>query len=470
MKKIIALLLAVLMVATLFVGCASGKEDDVVTLKWVSVGSGQPGNYDAWVKHINGYLEEKIGVNIEVEVVSWGEWDQRRNMIVSTNEDYDIMFTNNGTFANDVNMGAFADITELVKTSAPDLYEYIPEEYWTACKVDGKLYAVPAYKDSSATQYFVYDKALVEANFPGYEDAHTLADIDEGLRAIHAATGEPVFYLSKGGFDLIPRLYDDLGAGLPVLGVSYKDGEATVVCTLEQEDVKGELDYVRSWYEAGVINSDAAILQENPKYRPMYVAQGWPSAAITTWGPDMGCEAVAIQYGDTVLSNSTVQGSMLCIAAASKHPEKALELIQLVNTDSYVRDALYYGLEGDNFDYTEDGKVHKNNTDWTWSGYTQGTFFNVSLLDTDTFNQWDEVKVLNENAIASPALGFNFNTSEVSDQLAACKAIWEENKAQLLTGTADPDELIPSIMEQMRAAGFDEIVAEAQAQINAWKG
>ena len=467
MKKIIALLLAVLMVATLFAGCAS--KDDVVTLKWVTVGGGMPANYEAWQENINKYLEEKIGVNLDIEVISWGDWDQRRNLIVSTGEEYDIMFTNNGTYANDVNMGAFLDITELVKTAAPELVEFIPEAYWNACKVDGKLYAVPTYKDSSATQYFVWDKAKVEASYPEYADGHSLADIDEGIRQVAADNNEPIFYLSKGGFDLIPRLYDDLSAGLPALGVSYDDETVTVVPVLEQADVQAELAYVHAWYNDGVINSDAAILAENPSYRPMFVAQGWPMAAQTTWGPGMGVEAVAVQYGDTVLSNSTVQGSMNCISAACKNPEKALELLQLVNTDSYVRDALYYGLEGDNFTYTEDGKVHKNNNDWSMAGYTQGTFFNVSLLDTDTANQWDEVKALNEEAKPSPALGFNFNTAAVADELAACKAIWEENKAQLMTGTADPTTLIPEIMEQMRAAGFDDIVAEAQAQIDAWK-
>ena len=113
MKKILAMLLAVAMIATLFVGIApAAKADDVVTLKWVSVGSGMPSNYDAWKDHLNAYLEEKIGVHLEVEVIGWGDWDTRRTLIVSTNEPYDIMFTNNGTFYNDVTIGAFADIGE----------------------------------------------------------------------------------------------------------------------------------------------------------------------------------------------------------------------------------------------------------------------------------------------------------------------------------------------------------------------
>ena len=64
---------------------------DVVTLKWVAVGSGMPSNYDAWLAQINPYLEDKIGVNIDMEVISWGDWDTRRNVIVNTSGEYDIL-------------------------------------------------------------------------------------------------------------------------------------------------------------------------------------------------------------------------------------------------------------------------------------------------------------------------------------------------------------------------------------------
>lgn len=100
-----------------------------------------------------------------------------------------------------------------------------------------------------------------------------------------------------------------------------------------------ELKTIRSWYEAGIINADAATLAENPKYRACYVAQGWSLAADTTWGPGMGVDAVAVQWGPTVMGSDTIQGSMNCISASSKNPEKALQLLELVNTDSYVRDS-----------------------------------------------------------------------------------------------------------------------------------
>ena len=134
-----------------------------------------------------------------------------------------------------------------------------------------------------------------------------------------------------------------------------------------------------------------------------------------------------------------------------------------------MRDCFYYGVEGENWDYTADGKVHKHNSDWTMAGYTQGTFFNVSLTDDLDFNQWDEVRALNEQAQASVLLGFFFDTTGVQDELASCIEIFNRYKGEILTGTTDPAVSVPQMMEEMRAAGFDTIVIEAQAQIDAWK-
>lgn len=38
----------------------------------------------------------------------------------------------------------------------------------------------------------------------------------------------------------------------------------------------------------------------------------------------------------------------------------------------------------------------------------------------------------------------------------------------LLTGTADPEVMVPQMMQELRAAGFDKIVAEAQSQVDAF--
>lgn len=131
-RRVFALLLVVVMMGTLFVGCGSSNEDEVdnaknqpgdtatngnevATLKWIMVGNGMPSNYKEWQENINAYLEEKIGVNVDVEVVSWGDWDNRRNVIINSGEYFDILFTDFGRYLSEVNLGAYYDITDLVK-------------------------------------------------------------------------------------------------------------------------------------------------------------------------------------------------------------------------------------------------------------------------------------------------------------------------------------------------------------------
>ena len=90
-----------------------------MNLKWVTIGNGMPSNYDSWIASVNSYIGEKIGVNLEMEVIPWGDWDNRRNIIVSTNEPYDIIFGNGNNYVADINLGAYADITDLLEANMP---------------------------------------------------------------------------------------------------------------------------------------------------------------------------------------------------------------------------------------------------------------------------------------------------------------------------------------------------------------
>lgn len=501
LKRIAALLLASVMTMTTLAGCSSNddktdtnansettanttaeeKTDDtseaasedkastngeVVTLKWIQVGTGMPSNYDAWESTLNEYLEEKIGVNIEMEIVPWGDWETRRNLITSTGEEFDILFTNQDQYTTDAALGVFMDITDMVQTVTPDLYAVLPEQYWDAVAIDGKYYAVPTYKDSSLSNYWVWDQAMLDKYDIDPTKYTSLEDMTEPLQTITDGEGKAALYLHKRGMYAIASVFDDMGIGADVLGVRYDDETRTVVNGLEDEEFLSQMDIIHQWYNSGIIGADAATTDETEGYRICCIAQGWSGAAKTTWGPKMGMDATAVQMGDTILSNSTVQGSLSAISAGCKNPEKALEFLQLVNTDSYLRDSLYYGLEGDDFEYTDDNKIHRLKTDWTMAGYTQGSFFMVSQLDTDEFNQWDEVKELNENATASVILGFNFDTSNVETELANVRAVWEKYRSEFLTGTKEPRELAVKITTEMKAVGLDELLAEAQSQLD----
>lgn len=491
MKKIIAMLLAVMMVVGLFAACgekpaettapagetnapaettapaADGGNEEIPTLVWYQVGGGQPANYDSWQTKVNAYLEEKIGVHLDVQVVGWGDWGNRRSVIVQTNEPYDLMFTDMSTYTSDVQMGAFADISDLM-AEVPGLTDLIPQDYLNACIVNGGLYGIPCYKDSSMTNFFVWTKADVDAYYPEYAEAHTLAEIDAGLRAVVAGTGTTGLLLNQDGLSCITgNKYDACTLGNIGIGIAYNGG-TEFVPVYEQADVLADLALLQTWMADGLINSDAAVAAEATGMCSLGVAQGWPGAA-KGWGDGRGAEVVVSQFEDTVVSNDTVMGSITCISASSDHKLEALKLLELVNTDTTLRDMLWYGEEGVNFEYVEeDGvkKVSKLNGDWTMAAYTQGTFFVASPeVGSDGYG---EVKVQNENAIASPAMGFIPDTTEIANEIAAVKAIFEEYKSLIMTGTGG-QESIDAMMAAMRESGFDTILNEVNAQFQAWQ-
>jgi putative aldouronate transport system substrate-binding protein len=87
----------------------------------------------------------------------------------------------------------------------------------------------------------------------------------------------------------------------------------------------------------------------------------------------------------------------------------------------------------------------------------------------DPENKWDEFKKFNESGEKAPLLGFNFDPSKVTTEIAAVQNVKEEFWSSLMTGTVDPDKFIPQATSKFKAAGLDKIIAEAQSQLDAWK-
>ena len=432
-----------------------------------------PDNYDSWIGKVNDYIGEKIGVNLEMEVIPWGDWDDRRNIIISTNEPYDIIFGNGNNYMADIKLGAYVDITDMIPEQMKEFNELMPEKYWDAVKVDDRIYGVPAYKDSSISNYAVWDKELVDEYNIDYKNLTTIESLTPTFEMLKKEKNDYPVYVKNDGVYSIFDVYDQIGAGMQILGVRYDDPEGKVCFTLEEPEIYSALETFHDWYKKGIINPDAATLTEARVYNMWRIAQGWESAGETAWGPDMGKEVVVQKWGDTILSNETVRGSMNMISANSKYPEKCLELLNLVNTDTTLRDMFYYGEEGVNFEYVDvDGtqKVHKINTDWSMAGYTQGTFFTVTPEDTTTTNQWGEIKALNEEAVPSVMLGFNLDTTEIDSQLANCREIWLRYKSEVMAGVNDPADVIPKMKKELMNAGFQDILDEAQAQVDEFLG
>jgi putative aldouronate transport system substrate-binding protein len=384
------------------------------------------------------------------------------------------MFIDLGDYNNFVNLGAYADITNQLTTDAPQLQRFIPAGLWDGVRVNGKIYSVPTYKDSSKTNFYVWDDTYVRRYNIDITKVHSFAELNTAFRAIKAGEGQRFYplQLSQGSLFSVVYAddYDSLAAGLPPVGVGIYDKNRKVVSVFEQPDVMEKLRYLYQWYRDGIINPDAPVLLDPPKQLPFFTGIGWPAAA-TIWQTNNGVAKYVLEkaFGPSY-STDSIQGSMNAISSNSRYKKEALKLIELVNTDHKMRDMMAFGIEGVNFSYIKPNVVRLLTADqWNLARYQQGTFFQMSTIEGDPEDAWDQVRRQNEQAESSVLNGFMFDNRAVINEVANCKAVFDRYKNELLTGASNPDTAVPALMRDLNAAGFQRIMAEAQRQVDAFK-
>lgn len=447
-------------------GETEAPKQDVVSVDYWTIG-GEPGDLKMVNDALNEYTKEKIGVEVKFHYSDWGAYADRLTTMLNTQEAYDIAFgAGIPEYVNHAQAGMFADLSTSLNGVAKDLYDYVPAELWTAMTLpNGQIYGVPAYKDSSMTQYLVFDEQmLVDLGFEK-EDFTSIESLEPLLVAYKEANPDKYpLMMNQGGIDAMLSDYE------PITGrVVAKFGTTTAVNLFAEEAVVERFKLMREWYLAGYINEDANILNEPVQSAPIFAAQGFPGADAN-WSGNQGFDVVSNPFFGPIYTNQSIQGSFTVVSAASKNIEKAAEYLMLQNIDPFVRNTVAFGIEGTHFEKTGDTTIKKLEGDGQYGvpAYSQGTFFTMYTIDPNPANQWDLVKEQNEEAVGSPLLGFIFDPTNVEGEIGALNNVNSKYFGTLMTGAADVDTTLEAMYAEQEANGINEVLAEVQKQIDAW--
>ena len=141
-----------------------------------------------------------------------------------------------------------------------------------------------------------------------------------------------------------------------------------------------------------------------------------------------------------------------------------------------VKDLLGNGVEGRNYVVREDGTLEfpegKDMTNCGWTGlgasYSLPNCNGCPVWFYQPADYWKLLWDLNEVSVPSKALGFTFDPSPVADQVTACANVIAQYYLPLINGEVDIDSVLPVFQQALRDAGIDNIIAEKQAQLDAW--
>lgn len=490
-KRWLALGLSVLMAAGVMAGCGkkntqtNANGDEVVELVWYQVGDAQQ-DAQTVIDKANEYTAEKIGTTVKVVNVGWGDYNQKMQVVINTGDQWDLCFT--CSWANDylqnANKGAFLALDDYLENEGKGMYESIDKRFWEAAKVQGVTYGIPSEKEIGSMPMWVFNKELVDKYEIPYEDLHSLEDLEPWLQLIKEKEPDVVpMYLTK---DYTAPTYMDKIQD--PIGIEYGDDTLTVKNVFETEKMKSTLATMRKYYQAGYINKDAATASDDKSVKRFVTkGDGQPYAELI-WSKDLGYEVVATPIMDTKVTNSSARGAMTAINKNSEHPEKAVEYMNLVNTDEYLRNLLNYGIEGVHYtkvDVSEDEKAAAEGKPYTYDFkialdpvasknysvpyWVQGGLFNTYVLENEPIDKWATFKEFNDASEEAPSFGFDFNLEPVSTEVAGFRNVLDEFGKSLYTGSVDPDEYLPKLLEKLDKTGVQKVIDEMQKQIDEWK-
>lgn len=462
-------------------GVYKSTGDEPYTIKWYNLGP-EVRDMDEVFEQVSKYTMDKIGVNVSCTNIIPGEYVNKLQLMFAANEKFDICHSAEIlNFYTNVMRDAYLPLDDLINKYGKDMLKEFPEFTFTGGIVNGKLYAIPAYKEFSVEYFLTYNISdMAELSKERGLDVSTiksLADIEPFLAAYKEK------YPDRYGFNVTATyLPFQLLGFIPVADTAmvasmdiHGDGE-TIINPYETEKAQEYMKLMHKWYKLGYIRKDVATTsgfggkgkslfghQELLPYQKMMenelLDEESKQGTIELDGPWM----------------LTTAGSMQSIPRSSENPQKAMEFLNLLNTDPYLRNLVAHGIEGKHYIAVGDTRYRfpegkkREEVGYFSYPYTQGNMYITRQIEGTPDDIYDKYREMDERALKSPMLGFRFNGEELPAQIAGVQNVYQEFMKGILTGAADPEVYLPRALEKFKSSGLDEIILEAQKQFDSWK-
>lgn len=450
-----------------------------VNLVWYTIGSPQADQQKVTDK-INAYLKEKINATLEIRTLDWGDYEPKMNAIMAARESFDLAFATRAwvlPYQSNVDKGAFLPVGELIDAYASEARASIPDKFWPDLEAnDGQVYMFPNYQIAARKKGFIVRKDLVDKYGFDLSAVKTYKDMEPFFETLKTSEPDVIPYGTGGNQD---KFFSSPSfARVPADTVVYKKDDPTyTVLGLDEELQDGPtVEYyetLHAWYEKKYINQDAPTLKDFDQKLKQGNIFAMADTVMKPGGEaafkeKSGHEGVYVPLEETPIFTG-IKDAGTIVSATSKNPERAMMLINLVNTDPYLYNLLCFGIEGEH--YTKNGNYavpvadakYNPNTDWVF-----GNQFNGLLREGQPEDVWEQTKQLNESAEVPAIYGFSFNSDSVKTEAANIAAITQEFDLSLRTGIVEPSEIIPKYIAKLRDAGMATVTAEKQRQLDAF--
>lgn len=494
--KVISLLLVMVMVLPL-VACNNGNtsDDGTTTLIMYTRADIQSG-MDEMIEAVNVYLKEKLNVKLDLRLSA--NYDSTMSTRIDAREDWDICLVGIGVdFDSYAKRHAFAPITDYVD-QLPKTTGQLIEGALDSLTIDGEVYAVPILKDMFVRYAWTINQTMIDdlgVSFP--EEWATKWDVVDFLYEVLEARNDKypeiaddptaslvgdVFYdydqwfVSErliGGYNL-PLVDVNISEQYGYKGIPLND---TCFCPVYTQEFRDLMKQVRDMVSDGIGSFDPKGINIEYEMNAGNLVGSCGTGLISVPEISSGGYTQKLYPSSVVYADDYKYG--FAINAACENVELAVQVLELLQNDPYLATTLHFGKEGSGWtDKDNDGVIElteansdpRNRLWYSWYGWTLGGVTAMKTIPGSSTTYMDELKALNMSAPAKPNRGFKFDTDPVADKILSVSNIYAEYFNVLMKGTnSDVDGLIDTFISKLKAAGMDDIIAECQSQLDAWR-
>ena len=476
MKKRIWTVVAAVLTLSLLGGCGGGQnasEQKVDEILWYYPGDAQSGMPEV-IAEINRRLEPEIGVRLNLKNIDKSSYAEKMNLVVSSGEEFDICFTANWSlpFLSNVSNGAFIPLDKLIEENAPGLKTAMPDYVWNSTTVDGQIYAVPNYQILPTQYCLLSSSELMQKHHFDTSKITDLKSLEPFLKEIKET--EPDLYPYQPQYSAVEMNYEQIyPTSFAVIPKDAPKGAVKVQNWFELPEFKEHAALMYDWYQKGYIRKDVVgAKSDTASLLGLRYAFFWgtmkPGGDVENL-QKYKKEITSIPTCDPYTQTSATARTLSAISRTSKHPEKAIKVLELFNTDKELYNMLVFGIENKHYTKISENQIQLTaDSNYKMEAWMFGNQFNAYYKEGQETDTWEQTIALNDSAKLSPLWGFNFNPEQVKNEISQCEAVVKEYEFVKM-GAENPDAHYDAMLAKLKTAGCEKVIAEIQRQIDEWQ-
>ena len=411
MKKILAMVLALIMLVSLVPSVLAEEEEsgsDVITL---TVFRGDPGDQPTEDNKIYKKIEEEFGIKFEIEFLT-GDLNETLGIkLAGGEENYPDLWDGGNSAEILENAGALIDMLPYItEEGTPNLYKHIYTDNRIAQLLhDGKLYIIPNYginyngqvqNAPNGPMFFIQKQVIAWNNYVIPTTLNEYFDLIERFLAANPTDKNGTEYI---GFDILCEDWRRFCLINPVQHLMGRpnDGEVLIdVSTPEYKTVTFiNQPYAKPYYaklneefNKGIIKADTFVMNYDQYLAQLSSGivlgmfdQGWDFGTADQALKDAGMYENTYlgiplvydeSYGYGKIDEHYVNGTVMNkdrgfgISVGCECPERVIALFEALLSDEWQK-ILQWGIEGEDY-YVENGRMlmtqeqydQRNNAEW----------------------------------------------------------------------------------------------------------